>query len=223
VRQGAGNRFARLIRSGEIGSVEELKAAFRAEARESHPDLKGPEADGTAFIAVRDEYEAALANFERHRFGARSAEPGALGSAAAEGPGAADPRELWACLALLLKRGFPKEPRHEKERLRYEYAAWRFSRALAPAEREAFASWEESLRSLRRNDARAFALLYALLGELLEYALCGVDAMRVSLVIGLGRLGADPRFGRDSLAFLGLLAARAGIGAMLGGRGAGGS
>ena len=53
------NRFVESIMDGSIGSVEELKAAYKTAAKKTHPDL----ADGAgheAFLRLRAEYERAL-------------------------------------------------------------------------------------------------------------------------------------------------------------------
>ncbi|MEI6385591.1 MAG: hypothetical protein WCQ50_03080 [Spirochaetota bacterium] len=190
------NRFVASIRSGDIETIEDLKAAFRERALVTHPDLAGPATEDGAFIAVRSEYEAALANFERHRFGARVKSPGP-GGAREFSPGSTSTGSggLWACLALLLKRGFPKEPRHEKEGLRYAYALWRFRRALRTldAEGEALASFDAAAApflELGNSDKATLKLLRNFLGELIDYASRGLPVMRVALVRELDTLGA---------------------------------
>ncbi len=179
-----------------------------------------------AFIAVRAEYEAALANFERHRFGAR-AKVAASGDPRNTGLGASSTGAygLWACLALLLKRGFPKEPRHEKEGLRYAYALWRFRGALRGLDSEgsALASFDAALGpflELGKSDRATLDLLRSFLGELIDYALRGLPVMRVALVRGLDALGAVPILvagpGQPALRFARALAAELGIGPTLG-------
>jgi hypothetical protein len=194
------NRFVRRIRSGEIESVDELKAEFKSLAKLSHPDLAGPEAGHGDFVALRSEYEDALRDFVKHRFGAR-------GRPAAAGPFA---DEAWACLALFLKRGFPKVPRHEKEALRYEYARWRLAEALGPELAGSLAACEAELLALGDSNARDRAL--GLLGELVDFRDKGLPAMRTHILLTLGTLGADPRIGPGCLAFVRGLAAELGIG-----------
>ncbi|MBP7094897.1 MAG: hypothetical protein KBC36_02285 [Spirochaetia bacterium] len=183
------NRFARRIRDGEIDSPEALASEFRALAKSTHPDLAGPGADPHEFVRVRAEYEAALRDFERHRFGARrdglKPEPRA---GADDGDGDA---RAWTALALLLKRGFPKTPRHEKERLRYEYALWRFERELhAFGEHAArrFGAFAAALGPLKDSDPAEARRVVALLEELLEYRRTGIEALRTSIAHGLEAL-----------------------------------
>ncbi|MFZ4616546.1 MAG: hypothetical protein ACOYM2_10180 [Rectinemataceae bacterium] len=220
------NRFVASIRSGDIDSILDLKAAFRERALATHPDLAGPAADDGAFIAVRAEYEAALANFERHRFGSR-AKAASSGDSRDTGHGAssAGAYTLWACLALLLKRGFPKEPRHEKEGLRYAYALWRFRGTLRglDAEGSALASFDAAqgpLLELGKSDRATLDLLRNFLGELIDYALRGLPVMRVALVRELDVLGAARVLaegpGHPALLFAKTLAAELGIGPTLG-------
>lgn len=231
------NRFVQAIRAGSIDSIDDLKAAFRELALATHPDLadSGGERAAEAFIAVRAEYESALANFERHRFGASRRE--GLGGVA-DGLGRAahvDGAELWACLSLLLKRGFPKEPRHEKEILRYEYARWRFRGALAARDRAdpamsrnsepshgivadspgLFDAAEEELLLIKKTYPASLAAFLAFLGHLAEQASEGHPAMRVALVRELDALRIAPGLGGTSREFAALLAAELGIGPTL--------
>jgi len=239
------NRFVRAIRSGEIDSVKDLKAAFRELALATHPDLAGrrhenrsePDAQarmpegaarpdtGEAFIAVRAEYEAALANFDRHRFGAsrKIGQPAPReASVAAE--------ELWGCLSLMLKRGFPKEPRHEKETLRYEYARWRLRGAVEALQRErerpeplvvesrhrAFEAFEDCLLDLKKTAPSLEAAVIAYLRELIDYASSGLPLMRVSLVRAFDGFTADARLSEMARSFIRFLSSELGIGPTLG-------
>ncbi len=242
--KGSPNRFVRAIRSGEIESVEELKAAFRELALATHPDLAGKrgaptetsearpglrtEADpGEAFIAVRAEYETALANFERHRFGVDLARSRADPSAPVKaGPAGA---ELWSCLALLRKRGFPKEPRHEKETLRYEYARWRLRGALDRLDLPAgsfggmdgaalrnFDAFESEALALKKADPALLASILSYLDELVDHAARGVPAMRVALVRNYDELRGHPGLSQEARDFLAILSAELGIGPTLG-------
>jgi hypothetical protein len=209
------NRFVRRIRSGEIDSVEGLKAEFKSLAKLSHPDLAGPGADHLDFASLRGEYENALRDFVKHRFGARkvpAAATEARGAAAeARGDGPLSD-EAWACLALFLKRGFPKIPRHEKEALRYEYARWRLREALGPELAFRLDACEAELLALKAEGSRALAPALALLRELVDYRARGLSAMRTQILLSLGSLGADPRIGRAFTAFARSLAAELGIG-----------
>ena len=241
--KGSPNRFVRAIRSGEIESIDELKAAFRDLALATHPDVAkirseaetaGSESSGSdkadsgeAFIAVRAEYEAALANFERHRFGVVLARD--RGNASATdfpGPGGT---ELWSCLALLRKRGFPKEPRHEKEILRYEYARWRFRGSLGQAIASGRAGEEEGKEAIEAFDAfeaESLAMKKACepicldilnyLDDLVDYASRRLPAMRVALVRSYDAIRDHSGFSLRASEFLSLLSAELGIGPTLG-------
>ncbi|HUX40100.1 MAG TPA: hypothetical protein VMV83_02945 [Rectinemataceae bacterium] len=224
--KGSPNRFVRAIRSGEIESVDDLKAAFRELALATHPDVAKADS-GEAFIAVRAEFEAALTNFERHRFGvdlARGKEESS--SAAFSGVGAA---ELWSCLALLRKRGFPKEPRHEKEILRYEYARWRFRGALrhlsasvtVPAGAgktavESFDAFESEALAMKKKGAPLLAVLLSYLDELVDYAARRLPAMRVALVRSYDAIRDLPGLSPGGREFLAVLSAELGIGPTIG-------
>ena len=224
----APNRFVRAIRSGEIDSVDDLKTAFRELALATHPDIGPSAGEGAAeaFIAVRSEYEAALANFERHRFGAsfRGQGGGATNSAGGAGrPADVAASELWACLSLFLKRGFPKEARHEKEILRYEYARWRLRGALEALGRDRrrddragpaalFDAFEAELIVIKNTYPGSLSSALAFLRDLLAQATDGHPAMRVALVRELDRLRLAPGFGESSLDFLLFLAGELGIG-----------
>lgn len=189
------NRFARRIREGEIPSPEALASEFRALAKATHPDLAGPGADPAEFVRVRSEYEAALRDFERHRFGARAATrseglPRDAGICDEE-PAGDLVEEAWASLALLLKRGFPKTPRHDKERLRYEYARWRFERrlnAFGAGAASRFAAFEPALLVLRATEPERALFVLGLLSEILEYRRSRVEALRTSIAHDLEAL-----------------------------------
>jgi hypothetical protein len=228
------NRFARRIRSGQIASIDELKAEFKSLAKLSHPDLAGPGADHAEFAAHRDEYEAALRDFVRHRFGAArsaarkgsgSASGGAPGDELGEAAGAGDgsggagcapvSAQAWACLSLFLKRGFPKVPRHEKEALRYEYARWRLAEELGREGASLFAACEAELLAVKTSGGQIVAPALALLRQLVDYRSKAVPAMRTEILLSLGALGADPRVGPGYMAFARSLAAELGIGAEL--------
>lgn len=200
------NRFVGKIRSGEIGSIGDLKSEFKELAKRNHPDLLGPgsDSDGEAFRRLREEFEAALRDFEKHRFGAKR---GALSS------GAGSFRdEAWACLALFLKRGFPKVPRHEKEALRYEYARWRLGEALGSELAERFLACEAELLELKAENPRALGRALALLRGLIEYRGKSLPAMRTQILLSLGTLDIDPRHGPGCRGFARRLASELGIG-----------
>ena len=228
--KGSPNRFVRAIRSGEIESVDDLKAAFRELALATHPDVAKADS-GEAFIAVRAEFEAALTNFERHRFGVDLAR-GRTDAAdnAYSGAGGA---ELWSCLALLRKRDFPKEPRHEKEILRYEYARWRFRGALrhlsvsvtasvtVPAGAgktavESFDAFESEALAMKKTGAPLLAVILSYLDELVDYAARRLPAMRVALVRSYDAIRDLPGLSPGGREFLAVLSAELGIGPTIG-------
>jgi hypothetical protein len=204
------NRFARRIRSGEIESIEELKSEFKSLAKLSHPDLLGPGASGEDFARLRGEYESALRDFMRHRFGARGAAPSGRAATGARPEALSD--DAWACLALLLKRGFPKVPRHEKEALRYEYARWRLAEAVGPTLRGALSACEAELLDLKAGRSEALNPALALLRNLIEYAHDRLPAMRTHILLSLGALRAEPRIGPGCRDFASALALELGIG-----------
>lgn len=210
------NRFVRRIKSGDIDSIEELKSEFKELAKLTHPDLQGLGKEGE-FVAARAEYEAALRDFEKHRFGARLGAGG--GASAASRPDAEDEGRLsdaaWLCLELMLKRGFPKSARHEKERLRYEYARWRLEQALGGARAELFRAFESELLDMKAFGSPSLAPSLELLRDLIEYRYAGLAAMRTHVVLSFGRLKADPRAGTAARGFAGLLAMDLGIGGEL--------
>jgi hypothetical protein len=213
------NRFVRRIKSGQIASVGELKSEFKELAKRTHPDVAGPGAGGGDFAALRDEYESALRDFAKHRFGARSAQSDSF---AGEAPareassGGALEGEAWPCLAILLGRGFPKAPRHEKEALRYEYARWRLEEALGPDLRGLFADFEAELLLLRASRSKALEPVLRVLRLLIDYREKGLSAMRTEIVLALALLRADARLGPGCLAFELALAGELGIGGEIG-------
>ncbi len=216
------NRFVRKIKSGDIDSIGELKSEFKELAKRTHPDLQASAEAGLEFAAVRSEYEAALRDFEKHRFGARRDE--AEGREAARGfAGRAGPAEgplsdsAWLCLELVLKRGFPKVSKHEKQRLRYEYACWRLSEALGEERGSLFGAFESELLDLKAFGSGAYAPTLLLLRDFIEYRYMGITALRTNVVLSYGRLKADPEAGSALRSFLGLLAADLGIGGELAG------
>jgi hypothetical protein len=210
------NRFVKRIKSGEIASVDELKAEFKELAKRTHPDLAGPGAGHADFAALRDDYDNALRDFEKHRFGSSSRGRGGNGPAApGSNPGAFAP-ETWPCLAILLGRGFPKAPRHEKEALRYEYARWRFVETLGPARRELFDACDAELLAMRATRSPALELPLRVLRLLLDYRGKGLSAMRTEIVLALAELRSDPRVGPGCRDFTLALARELGVGGEIG-------
>lgn len=208
------NRFVRRIKSGEIGSIDELKSEFKTLAKLSHPDIAGEGADQGDFVALRSEYEAALRDFQKHRFGAASR---SINASVSMPDSAYMSDEAWPCLAILLKRGFPKSPKHEKEALRYEYAKWRLSEALGPALAVVFGDCEAELLLLRaggREETLIVELVF--LRELLDFRDRGLAPMRTEIVLSLGALGANPEVGPAFLFFARALARELGVGIELG-------
>ncbi|MDA8425549.1 MAG: hypothetical protein M0Z80_05380 [Treponema sp.] len=202
------NRFVRRIRSGEIGTIEELKSEFKTLAKLSHPDLLGPGAEGDEFASIRQEYETALADFERHRFGARDARAEVTDAAT---------EDAWPRLELLIKRGFPKIPRHEKETLRYEYARWRLARSLDGELGRLFVACESALLGMKAGSPEGVDLVLDFLRSLIEYRARGLPAMRTQIVLELGALRADPRVPEGARDFVRALALELGIGGEIGG------
>jgi hypothetical protein len=211
------NRFVKRIKSGEIASVDKLKAEFKDLAKRTHPDLAGPGADHGDFAALRDEYDNALRDFEKHRFGTRRG--GTLaGKGLARDALASEALacEAWPCLAILLGRGFPKAPRHEKEALRYEYARWRLLESLGPAWRELFDACDAELLSMRAARSPALELPVRVLRLLLDYRGKGLSAMRTEIVLALAELRSDPRVGPGCREFELALARELGVGPEIG-------
>jgi len=188
------NRFVRRIRLGEINSVEDLKIEFKALAKLTHPDLRGPGAAGDEFAAVRGEYETALRDFVRHRYGGPASEAGP--------PPAFDRGALYVDLARLFKRGFPKVPRHEKERLRYEYC-----RYLA---RSRLRSWDESYPALldafgeellacKSRGSKVYDEALDIVAGVLEYHATGIAHARTAVRLDFARFCAAPAAGGRAL------------------------
>ena len=209
------NRFVRRIRSGDIGSVEELKSEFKELAKLTHPDLReGEPGAGAEFASVRAEYEAALSDFEKHRFEAAGVLPAATAGRDRDDD-APLPGASWLCLELLLKRGFPKVPRHHKEGLRYDYARWRLVQALGPRRSALFGAFEAALLDLRARAPRAQSPAVLLLSDLIDYRYARLPPMRTDILLALGRLRADPGAAPAVGDFLGLLALDLGLGGEL--------
>ncbi len=213
------NRFVGPIKRGEIATIEELKSRFKALAKETHPDLGGDGASALDFSALRSEYEAALTDFHRHRFGLSASLAGrshsrGQGSPQADGLGGNPSRsstvfsrpELYRRLREVRRGGFPKIPRHEKERLRYEYR-----RYLALALLEARGGdWRARFEAFEAAQLRGEAVGQAEnLGTELEYAgqdlargLClldsilawhssGLEPERAGIILEFGKLVLD--------------------------------
>lgn len=205
------NRFVRLIRSGAIGSIERLKVEFKSIAKLTHPDLAGPGSSAEEFIRVRHEYEAALRDFGRHRFGFAGA-AGAAGGARVLDRGA-----LYANLAILLKRGFPKRPRHEKEAKKYEYHKYLVAaqlKAWADPRASLFDAFELGLLALKLGDPPRFRQSLEVLRAVLDYHSGGIELARTAIEVAYPGL-ADSLEAGALPEFLGLLVADLSRGAAL--------
>jgi len=184
--------------SGEISSIAELKALFKAEAKRTHPDLAdrvgqvdpaGPaksvdDANSAAFIRMRRQYEDALerltAGYSRHS--ASGVRPEEVRSGKTLDP--------YAALELLLKRGFPKRPRHRKEILRYAYARLSARSTLDRLGSELpllFDSFEACALS-PDADPRTLTEALRLLSEFLKARLTGAASLETSVRMELTRL-----------------------------------
>ncbi len=182
---GVANRFVRLIRSGEIGTVAELKSLFKRLAKETHPDLAqtpsptaaGQRAAAADFIRVREEYEHVLGDFDRYRFGAGRRERLVLNR-----------RALYLSLESLFARGFPKIPRHAKEKERYDYARFAFLENMRVGDPErgesVFREFERELFWLRAAHPDDFVSLKSWIARLLDYHRSGIAALVVELKLG---------------------------------------
>ncbi|HOX47926.1 MAG TPA: hypothetical protein P5165_07525 [Spirochaetia bacterium] len=162
------NRFIRAVEDGEIGSEAELKSAFRSLALATHPDLAGEGGRSESFVKIRAEYEAALRYLAdtggREGAGRREGSggedwSGARGQAGRGGAarGRAFDRGLfYADLAALLKAGFPKTPRHDKERRKYARLRLLVRSSLAargesPSPLSLFDGFERALSRLKES------------------------------------------------------------------------
>ncbi len=178
------------IISGEISSITELKTLFKAEAKRTHPDL-ADDMDTVAFIRMRRQYEDALEKLAAgYRRRSTSGEPVEAGRAGKR----LDP---YAALDLLLKRGFPKRPRHRKEILRYAYARLSARSALGRLRSELPLLFDEfEARALSPDtDPRALTEALRLLSELLKARLTGASSLEASVRMELTRLAPTASLG----------------------------
>ncbi|MFA6505863.1 MAG: hypothetical protein WCT14_07185, partial [Treponemataceae bacterium] len=172
------NRFVRGILDGSIGSLEDLKAAYKTEAKLTHPDLA--EVVGhEEFLNLRKEYEHALKELDR---GARKSKTDGAGD---ERPtyatGMGDP---YAALELLLKRGFPKTPRHQKEILRYRNVRLRARSALSKIDSalpRLFDAMEKELIDAEGFRLEAAKTVLALLTDYLKAKRTHADALETAV------------------------------------------
>lgn len=194
----AGGSFLSRLRSGAIRSVEELKAEFKAAAKESHPDTGGaPSAED--FLRLRRDYEAALRELAQAAPPSRAS--GYAGDAADATPGVADPcrTDPFSALEALLKRDFPKEPKHAQELRRYAVARLRARAALSAAEERGgslFDAFEAALLELRRRDPALFRRCRLLLSDLVAAQREESAERLAALRMELRRLAAPPSLGR---------------------------
>lgn len=190
------NRFIRGIDDGDITTEGELRSAFRAQALATHPDLGGGNdgsAAGNDFMRVRTEYEAAV------RYLARPAgDPRGAPSRSAASAGF-DRGLFYADLAILIKAGFPKRPRHDQERRKYSRLRLNLRSSLSRLAAEtladplgAFDAFEAALFSLRDsgNDEATVIVdrVRSLLEDMIDYEACGLTPLRAAIAIEYSRL-----------------------------------
>jgi hypothetical protein len=104
----------------------------------------------------------------------------------------------FAALELLLKRGFPKQPRHDKERLRYAYARIRARAALSSLNDEAgslFDAAEQELLALKDTDRGDFKATLRLLSDIVAARLDGTAALVAAVRMELDRRAAPTALG----------------------------
>lgn len=196
------NRFIRLIEEGAVASEGELKSAFRAFARATHPDLGAAGSRPEDFIKARAEYEAAV----RYLAPKASQDEGgcaeaSAGRAAGGGTRGRFDRDLfYADLEALLKAGFPKTARHDKERRKYARLRLRVRSALAGwdddggsrlADFDAFERWLAAIRDGRDSGAGRLAdEALGLVEGVIDYAESGIVPLRASIEIEFAALRA---------------------------------
>ncbi len=203
------NRFAKKIKSGEIDTEEQLKSEFKALAKELHPDIAG-DSFHAEFIRVRQEYESALGDFDRHRFAAKPKDSGTSNKSQKNAK-----TDLFGELFLLLKRGFPKTVRHEKERLRYQYAVWRFRNAVSTlgGENQArFEAFQRELLAMKTEDEFRFKKIMAILYDLVEHDRKPLSPLRTTIELEYDALRIAEPMGFEAQSFLGRLVAELGDG-----------
>jgi hypothetical protein len=168
----------RLVKSGDIATKGALKAEFKALARRLHPDalgLPGDRSDGEAFARAREEYEEALRWFDGGYPGARASGGSARG---------ADRASFYADLGALFRKGFPREPRHEKEKAAHArrirtISAW-LEQGASHAHALAFDRVEPAARALKDASPRAFDAFKRLALEIVGFHATGIEALRSS-------------------------------------------
>lgn len=223
------NRFIRLIEEGTIATEGELKSAYRAQALATHPDLQGGAIRTTGtlgedFIKARAEYEAAL-RYLAPKDGQSKAGSGGSGHGNVDHgdrPATAfgkkrdrfDRALFYADLAALIKAGFPKVARHDKERRKYARLRLHVRSNLAALDGQEhgscvarFDAFERSLTAIKadsRDQVRDTSLdmIIGLVEDIIDYAECGIVPLRASIEIELATLRARSN---DS-ALLGFLA-----------------
>lgn len=177
-----GNPFIRGIVDGSIGSVEELKAAFRAEAKRAHPDLSDGGGGHDAFLKLRADYERALREL------GRGAERPAAAETRADAAAGAVPADAPGALDGLLKRGFPKRPRHKKEALRYGAARVRAGSGLRARDESLPALLDAMERELLDGPPAHAEAVLSFLRAWIAAESSGVAAAAAAAAMELGKL-----------------------------------
>jgi len=196
------NRFISRIEDGEISTEGELKSAFRALAMATHPDLGEVGARGEAFMKARADYEAAISYLA----------PAATTGGLIRMRGRFDRDLFYADLQGLLKAGFPKLARHDKERRKYARLRLNVRSSLSAWDDRdsgerliSFDAFEAELSAMKASpEPDRLEPILALVEEIIEYAECGIVPLRAAIEIefaAMRELGAEPAV----LGFLGTL------------------
>lgn len=196
------NRFIRRIEDGEISTEGELKSAFRALAMATHPDLGEAGARGEAFMKARAEYEAAIGYLA----------PAATAGGQTRMRGRFDRDLFYADLQGLLKAGFPKLARHDKERRKYARLRLNVRSSLSAwDDRDAgdrlisFDAFEAELSAMKAlTEPDRLEPILALVEEIIEYAECGIVPLRAAIEIEFAAMR-ELRVEPAVLGFLGTL------------------
>jgi len=186
-----------------------LKSAFRAHALATHPDLRAeesrrPESLGEDFIKARAEYEAALRYLAPK---AARMEPGHENTEAGDRPATAfgkkrdrfDRTLFYADFSALLKCGFPKTARHDKERKKYVRLRLHVRSSLASLDGAGqgstlalFDAFERVLATRKElTEAGLTPRIEAVIGllmDLISYEECGIVPLRASIEIEFASL-----------------------------------
>lgn len=165
------NPFEQRIASGEISSLDQLKAWYRAEAKRLHPDLQGTAAPGVDFDRLKQQYH------EAHQFWLKRQDES---PSAPESPVFPTTEAFLEEFRNLVARGFPVNVQAAAKNRAYTASIRRVATYLAErfGDADFFVKVNAETRALKRREPTLHWYVLQIYWNIGDYQVTGFDYYR---------------------------------------------